>query len=689
MAVPPPERVERFKFTPRRVNHPVVRFLGSLRFGLTILALILIASSIGEFLPAEPPDNNWAFDFVFRTWWFRALLFTQAVNLLINTYMTWIEETRAQFLPIYRDQADAYKPLKIRHKSTFKQARAENAESLTRSLAEALHRRGYRVFYGPESVYAHRGLVARFGSTVTHLGLIVILSGALAESIFKVEGQIFMTEGEAVRHYTPRLSARTERGLIFIPAGVVEEAELRRVAREAGAERVYPLEGYYQVTTAPEALETVRRSLETRGLAIAASRVGAPNLPLGLEVLCRDFEFSQYPGSETAAKFKSTVTIEVPGKPPIHDFIRVNHDVTHGGWTFHQEAFLTPTTEGGEFLADFQRYYVRLAEALPDGRSRTAQLELNLEDFGPAVAPLPGHGDRFLALERDSTGRGVIWSVASKERLLARGVKSLLGEPMIELVRFFPHYDVDENGWHVNRGDEPVNPAALVEVSTNNRVAARGWVFYHPQPRAEANPLIDHLMMLDYEVPAAEGALAPAGGLGNGEGAALASGGSGGPSIEDRVIVTLAVKNKETGRPVGRPIELVRGRSVPFLGELDAGLEIDGPYRLEAIHRVDALATIVSVSKNPGIPVVWLGAIFASTGPVLAFFVSRRRVWAHVDWARRQVWLGGDSRYSREALEDELAEVAAAWSRSEPVQLDPPIKMPIPGAREDRLSRHL
>lgn len=605
MSVPSPERIDRFEFKPTIVQNRFVRFIGGLKFGLTVLALIIIASSIGELLPASDPNNNLAFRFVFKTWWFRGLLFAQVVNLVLNTYMTYVEETYPQFLPILRRAADAFKPLKIKRKISFRQTAARDSETLTRALADAFQSRRYRTFYSANGLYAHRGLVARFGSTITHLGLITILIGALAESFLKKEGYIDLAEGETVSNFR------------------LPDEQMNEPAKH----------------------------------------------PLGFSITCLDFDFIEYPGTRTALKYKTSLTINRDSEKPVSDFVRVNHKIHYGGWTLHQNSYAP---------SPYPRYFVTLVEKGENGTTRTINFETYLNDGGREITPIPGHDDLFFSVEKDDSGQSVIWSVATKDKIVSRGLKSLFGELQIEMVEFFPDFAFDQQRGIYNASDQPRNPAALIEISTDNTVIYRDWVLYHPENRpAVAAPQGIDLVMTDYSLePPALAA------------ASLQTSVGDSPLGGRTPLVTVAFRSPATGRPAGEPYKLRLGMSTPLHTETDRGLHIQGRFTLDSFRKTQAYVTTLSNTKTPGVPIVWLGAILASFGPVLAFFVSRRRVWAYVDWDNKDIWVGGDSRYSREALEDEIAETLASWSVSKSVELDPPVNVPKTGEREV-LSLHL
>jgi cytochrome c biogenesis protein ResB len=619
-----PEYVEKFEFTPPVVRNPVVKLLGGLTFGLLVLTAVLIASTIGEFLPQDE-NSTMALDLVFKTWWYRGLLFLLGINLILNTYITYVEETYPQFLPVFRKNPDSFKPLKIKHKATFNETAAADSKTLMQSLANALHAKGYRAFFDGTSLYAHRGLIARFGSTVTHLGLITIIVGALAESLLKEEGIVRLAEGEST-------------------SGYYYEDEL--------------------VITDPK----TGQKMETQE---------PPKNPLGLTATLHDFDFTQYPGTGIASKFKSTMTWEGKSKEPLQDYVRVNHDIKYGGWVFHQQSFteLKPP--------EITRYYVALKEDASYGREIMHRLEMYAYPSGREIKPLPGHDDRFICLETDPASRSVIWTVTSKDAILARGTKSSFGDLRIEMLRFYPDFAVSEEGWVVNKSDQPNNPAAQVEISSNNTVIYRDWVHMKDSQYAQkvnGESMID-LVMLDYDLgtePAAPPA--PVGKIDVASGSPVADASS--ASIEKRAVVTVSLRSAQTGEPMGVPYKLRLGEGVPLSESADPRFDIPGKFDLVTLKSIPIYASYLSVSKNPGIPIVWLGSIFATFGPVLAFFVSRRRVWAHVDMAKRQIWFGGESRYSRDALMDEISDLAREWSQSEAVAMKPALQFSGSGSTE-------
>jgi cytochrome c biogenesis protein ResB len=391
--------------------------------------------------------------------------------------------------------------------------------------------------------------------------------------------------------------------------------------------------------------------------------------PLGFSITCLDFDFIEYPGTRTALKYKTSLTINRDSEEPVSDFVRVNHKIHYGGWTLHQNSYAP---------APYPRYFVGLIKKLPDGGARTINFETYLNSRGNEITPIPGHEDHFFSVEPDPSGRSVIWTVSTRDEILARGMKSLFGELRIEMLRFFPDFSFDETRGIYNASPQPRNPAALVEITTDNTVVFRDWVFYNAQarPSGDEGAGID-LIMTGFD-------LNPGGQAGSTVANTVSA--TGGEPASPQV--TIAFRSPETGRPSGQPYDLRIGDSQPLHSESEEAFEVPGPYSLDIFRKTQAYVTTLSNTKTPGVPIVWLGAVLASFGPILAFFVSRRRVWAYVDWNGKTLWVGGESRYSHEALEDELEETLEDWSKQKSVALNPPIKKAKAVEREV-ISKHL
>jgi cytochrome c biogenesis protein len=71
--------------------------------------------------------------------------------------------------------------------------------------------------------------------------------------------------------------------------------------------------------------------------------------------------------------------------------------------------------------------------------------------------------------------------------------------------------------------------------------------------------------------------------------------------------------------------------------------------------------TVLQVTKDPGVSVVWIGCALLILGLVMAFFVPHRRLWVHISTGRPvKVLLGGSTNRNRVSFEREFTEMASS-----------------------------
>jgi len=70
--------------------------------------------------------------------------------------------------------------------------------------------------------------------------------------------------------------------------------------------------------------------------------------------------------------------------------------------------------------------------------------------------------------------------------------------------------------------------------------------------------------------------------------------------------------------------------------------------------------TVLQVTKDPGVPVVWIGCALLVLGLIMAFFIPHRRLWVHMSGEKGKplkVVLGGHTNRNRVSFEREFADV--------------------------------
>ncbi len=134
---------------------------------------------------------------VYHSWWFFALVFLLTTSLLacsLNRLMSlWRQATTFQ----YRYEKDFYSGAPIKGEAVSSMA----AEEMAGGLLHRYRQRRYRVFMeekqGRFYFYADRGRFGPFGSLVTHLSLVVIMTGALYGGLTGFKSYANIPEGES------------------------------------------------------------------------------------------------------------------------------------------------------------------------------------------------------------------------------------------------------------------------------------------------------------------------------------------------------------------------------------------------------------------------------------------------------------------------------------------------------------
>ncbi len=146
----------------------MLRLLSSLHLTLGLLLGLAFLAVWGTLRPAA--DGR--FEVYYQTPWFRLVLGLLALNLAVCTAQTLLRNLRDRSRLLA--QLNSEQPLAVPLRAVLPADR-EAAE-----LAASLRRQGYRVEQEGERVLGRRGLAGRWGSTLVHLSVLVMMGGALA-----------------------------------------------------------------------------------------------------------------------------------------------------------------------------------------------------------------------------------------------------------------------------------------------------------------------------------------------------------------------------------------------------------------------------------------------------------------------------------------------------------------------------
>jgi cytochrome c biogenesis protein len=188
-------------------------FFSSVKVGVWIIILTLIASGIGTIYPQEmyiPPTVDPAthyedqygflgkiyyelgFHNLYSSWWYLLLVASLGISLVICSI--------DRFVPLYRAlkrQKAKRHDIFIERQRIFGENKEISKEDRTH-LIEQLKKHRYKIVVENGHVLAEKGRFSRWGPYVNHIGLIIILIAALLRSLpsMYVEDYVWVREGE-------------------------------------------------------------------------------------------------------------------------------------------------------------------------------------------------------------------------------------------------------------------------------------------------------------------------------------------------------------------------------------------------------------------------------------------------------------------------------------------------------------
>ncbi|MFH0794432.1 MAG: cytochrome c biogenesis protein ResB [bacterium] len=353
---------------------------------------------------------------------------------------------------------------------------------------------------------------------------------------------------------------------------------------------------------------------------------GSPvvSTPLGFTVVCDDFDTAFFPKTRMPSRFVSTITILKDGLPVQSGAVEVNNSLLVNGWKLHQTSY--------EELEGRMRY--RLAVHHPDVGT-TAVVELS-QGQQRTIAEL---GNTAVALQ---SGLPLRWALQRPGEEMQRGTLGPQGDSMRLVVeRFEPDFVMGADRRVASRSDELKNPAALVSLYSGAQQISQQWLFgredMKPMSHSKGGPFELELESVSRE--------------------------------SGSIHLHVAARNADTGEQVG-VFHLSVGDEVEIgaAGLNSAGTQESsssvGGWTLKLVERVPAYATQLTMTRNPMIPVIYLGCTIMFLGLMIAFFIQRKEVWFWVEDAKGRLHIAASYRHPRSSLdratEKALAQLAEA-----------------------------
>ncbi|MBB6283289.1 cytochrome c biogenesis protein ResB [Geobacillus subterraneus] len=198
----------------RTIVDQIWAFFSSVKVGVALIVITLIASAIGTIFPQEmyiPPNVNpaeyyeeqygWAgelyyelgFNNLYGSWWYMLLIASIGVSLVICSL--------DRVVPLYRAlkrQGVKRHPRFLERQRLFGVSHVNDMDKAVALLKERLAKQRYRIREEGGHLLAEKGRFSRWGPYVNHVGLIIFLIGAMLRSVpgMYIDEVMWIREGE-------------------------------------------------------------------------------------------------------------------------------------------------------------------------------------------------------------------------------------------------------------------------------------------------------------------------------------------------------------------------------------------------------------------------------------------------------------------------------------------------------------
>ncbi len=190
-------------------NNSIWQFFASVRLALFMLSLIAITSIIGTIIPQNEASDFYVQNFgpgmaqffsvldipdMYRSWWFLALLFLLAFNLVIcsiDRFPAVWKQIRADGLAYSEDRL-----AKMANSHSWQ--KSESTADLVIMLEEKLVKKGWKLSSRSHAdallLFSQKGNWTRIGVYIVHTSILVIFLGAIIGSLAGFKGSVLIPE---------------------------------------------------------------------------------------------------------------------------------------------------------------------------------------------------------------------------------------------------------------------------------------------------------------------------------------------------------------------------------------------------------------------------------------------------------------------------------------------------------------
>ncbi len=183
---------ENSSLNPKQIFARLIKIIADLKLAIVLLLLIALFSISGtvieqgqslEFYRQSYPEDpalfgflswkvllSWGLNHVYTTWWYLSLLILFGSSLIACTFKRQLPALKTAQTWKYYQRPAQFERLALS---------AELDTGSLQSFAPLLQQKGYRIFQEGDNLYARKGIVGKIGPIIVHIGMIVILLGAM------------------------------------------------------------------------------------------------------------------------------------------------------------------------------------------------------------------------------------------------------------------------------------------------------------------------------------------------------------------------------------------------------------------------------------------------------------------------------------------------------------------------------
>jgi len=227
----------------------VKNFFTSVKIAIVLLIILIAASVLGTLIPQGRTGQEYLARYgqlaglfqrlqltrLYQSFWYIAILALFSLNIIVCTLVRLSSKLRRALRPKLDFDPKAVQALKVKERVKTALAR----EAVARDLKSVLGRHHYRVReHSAEiktSLLARKRVLGLFGSDVVHLGLLIILAGAIVSGLTGVRGSLTLSENETIPVPQAGFSVRLDKFITELyPDGNVKDWKSDLTIIEAG-----------------------------------------------------------------------------------------------------------------------------------------------------------------------------------------------------------------------------------------------------------------------------------------------------------------------------------------------------------------------------------------------------------------------------------------------------------------------